>query len=299
MDLGNKYSVVSIIIIVIALLGTFLSKPEDKESYHKAIFSIFGIAVFFVWHFLNYFAAIDGWSELSTYIALAAIMIISALICVTPWLNRITLFPALGLVVLFIITMGLRFGMEIKLKNTIAEANGYFNKQSPFSRKETKIESSPYASELWRYTVDLPASWQKQKHESGLTYFVKFVAGKKLAELRPRCYSVSNVPVASADFSRSDRAEQTGVEWNKYCFIAEGQYQCLLKGKPVKADKDFVSRWLWSKTGKWDGYNLSLEFVFYQDDPSTMLEAEYISQSLAALPGSQPLESCITIMEWL
>ncbi|MDH5178662.1 MAG: hypothetical protein OEZ39_19965 [Gammaproteobacteria bacterium] len=295
----NLSTWLSILILIVVLAGTFIAKPADKESYRKAALSIFGIAVFFCWYYLEYYAGIARWSGLVTYLGLVVLIVAAGVLCVTPMLKRITTVPALLLLGLFLVSMFFRVGMDLPIKNRIAEVSGYFHTTNPFFLHGKPVTGLRHEIKDRGLVFNLPAGWVEKQHTSGMVYFEKRSADKLIAELRPGCFTKTDQPVAGADFGMSVLADSKTMDWYKYCFIGHDQYQCLIRGIALRAEQPYRIRWSWSKTRRKTAEQVTLDFVFYEKDERTLQEAEYISQSLAPLTGSTPVQNCIIPAAWL
>ena len=65
------------ILLISALILVYFIRPKDKQSYHKTILAIFGIAYFCIWRFLDYYFDIFTPVDMDKNTAFISLMVIT------------------------------------------------------------------------------------------------------------------------------------------------------------------------------------------------------------------------------
>jgi len=288
-----------VLLLIVALILVYFSRPKDKESYHKTILAIFGIAYFCIWRFLDFYIESFYPNESFKNIAFLSLMAIAFISGLLPWVIKITQTKAYAFVAIFAVSVLITFGFEKEIKNLIAEWGGYYDDAVPtlaLPSKENK--TTLYQYEAGGYSINVPGSWQKKTNESGLDYFIKQTKKNKSAELRPTCFHNTKItlPKIISNIIKSSRNQ--GLKTEKYCYKTNNALiTCFVRISGMD-ELNKNERWRWIATDKNQKQNMQLDFVFNGGVLKDKEEANAIIKSFKHIPLSEPLPFCTSSAEW-
>ncbi len=286
------------LLLIVALILVYFSRPKDKESYHKTILAIFGIAYFCIWRFLDFYLVSFYPEESFQNIAFLSLMAVAFISGLLPWVIKITQIKAYAFVALFAISVLITFVFEKEIKNVIAEWGGYYDDAAPtlvLPSKENK--TTLYQHEAGGYSINVPISWQKKTNESGLDYFVKQTKNKH-TELRPTCFHNTEITLAEIISNIIKTSRNQGLDTEKHCYKMDNTLlTCFVRNSGMdKSNKN--ERWRWITTDKNQKQNMQLDFVFSDVQLKDKQEASAIIKSFKSVPLSEPLPYCTSSAEW-
>jgi hypothetical protein len=288
-------------LLLIILIFYVFAKPKNPKYFRIAVGSIFGIAYFSVWRFIQYYAQIFEWSDTTVGISFAVLGIISALICCLPFILRINSIGAPILLATFLLTVLLSYSFEREIKFYIAERAGYFDDQNPVPLQNLGNDNSRrFVFKQGGYSINIPNTWSKHQYKTpDFPYFLLKNNKAKVAEFRPRCMHRSKLALPEMVFNLMT---QSGTEsqaiYNKQCFRWQDNYSaCLVRSKHVE-ETQTTTRWRWMAVNSEIQHGIELDFVIYNDTNSVRKQIEKMIGSVRVTTLPEPRPQCLTPAEW-
>jgi len=288
-----------VLLIAAGMALAYFSRPKDKKSYQIAILAIIGFAFFCIWRLTDYYIDIFYTDSNIKNISFFVLMLSVLLIGLLPSVRRISRNRAILLACIFVISVVLTFIFEKNIKNSVAVWGGYFdNPASQLTHSFKKESTQLYNHVTGGFTINIPESWQKKTHDSGLDYFELQGTSKTHAELRPRCFHNTDISIPEIvnNIFYWDQTHEFIVKKN--CFISSGNINnCFIRshgnGKNNKQEK-----WRWLVMDEFQRQNIELDFIFYSDNAQSRRDAEAIINSLVFKPLISPLPFCTSTVDW-
>jgi len=288
-----------VILLAIALILAYFTRPKDKHSYHKAILAIFGIAYFVIWRFLEYYLNVFFVDDTTKNIIFLSLISFTVIVSVLPWLTQISQIKSYVFVAFFFVFLLLTFTLEKNIKFYIAEWGGYFDDATPQLTQTSERDSGvKYHHESGGFTVALPKVWQKNSNKLGMDYFTWKDKNKKLVELRPGCFHNSELSMPEIMLNIFNYETAQGQRIEKQCFKAEAKFLiCFVRSIGNKEDGT-KEKWRWIVTELNQKQNIELDFLFYNNELQTREKAKAVINSLEIIPLSDPLPLCTSSIDW-
>lgn len=287
------------ILLILALILVYFIKPKDKQSYHKTILAIFGIAYFCIWRFLDFYFDIFTPVEIDKNTAFVSLMVITLIIGFLPWITRTTEIQSYAFVALFVLSIFLTFMFENNIKNVIAERGGYYNdSEYAFTDNTEKKKLNKFYYEAGGFSVEIPDSWEKQKNELGMIYFTKQKNNTKMAEFRPSCFHNSEFTMPEIINNIIETSLLQGFKTEKHCSIKNNSLlTCFIRNSDNK-ESESHERWRLLTMNIEQGQNMELDFVFEKNSVINKQVASSIISSFKSTALTEPLPFCARSANW-
>ena len=290
----------TVLLLSVALILVFVSKPSDRQSYHKAILAIFGMTYFIIWRFIAFYVDVFLLGESFKNIAFISLIVASVIISVLPWVTQIKQKPATALSFLFLISAFFSFAFEKDIKNHIAQWTGYFNQTAPvLNTILPTTDSKSFYLDAEGFSISIPETWKKKSNNSGLIYFEAQVENKKHIELRPSCFhnAETSMPEIITNILNHDKSNKLITDIQ--CFRqTEKLYACFIRSNG-KFDNGAMEKWRWIVMDKNQRQNIELDIIFYSNDTGMRRTAEAVIHSIKYKHLPDPLPTCKSTIDWL
>ena len=282
-----------ILLLLSVVLLLYFVRPHNNESYRIAVMAIVGFAYFIAWRFVQYLSEIYFWEESSRFLIYGLIGLIAILICITSLIRNIRNSHAIGLAVIFGVSVLFMLGLENTIKNQLSYYSGYYDDPKPQFAIYIKNKSvREFKHEYAGYGFNIPNDWLlKLEKGEQFPYFLHKENEFILTEFRPKCNFGNNIPLAEV-VSRVITSES-----QKQCFKwQENRNACLIK---IQDQNTKNSRWRLFVESLGDMQGAELDFIFYDNVDDEIKTAESIMHSLQFNKNYSVNFSCLGVADWL
>jgi len=282
-----------ILLLISVVILLYFVKPKNSENFRVAAMAIIGFAYFIVWRFSQYLSDIYFWEENTRFIVYTLIGLTATLICVLPGIRNIQRSSAIGLAVLFGVSVFAMFISENYLKNQLAIYTGYYDNPKPeFSVFQKNKQIREFKHEHAGYEFLIPSDWSLLSDKGKqFPYFMRKEHEKKQIEFRPKCNFDNDMPIPQAIH------EIISSENQKQCFKwDEKRNACLVKTKEENSEN---YRWRLFISSSAITQGAELDFIFYEKEKNGIEIVESIMSSLKFSKGYKSAFSCLGIADWL
>jgi len=286
------------ILLILGFILVYIIKPKDKESYRKTVLSLFGIAYFSLWRFIDFYLNIFPTTSIDKNIVFLFLIILVFIISFLPWVTRSTPVKAYSYIAVFVVSVVITFTFEREIKNIVADLGGYYHDpEYNFSDETNKSKVNTFYYKAGGFKLNVPTGWLNKTNDSGLVYFIQQSNNKKTAELRPRCFHNTDLTMPEIVNNIISTDKTQGAKTEKHCSIENKKLlTCFIRSNNTKSNMQ--ERWRWLVMNKENHQNAELDIVFYSNNVKNKQEVNKIISSFEMKTLAEPLPYCASTIEW-
>ncbi|MFK5914033.1 MAG: hypothetical protein QM484_06635 [Woeseiaceae bacterium] len=290
----------AIVLLIFVIISAFLFKKEKSPYVRIIIGSVFGMAFFSFWPITVFYIDIHHLRKTPLIIIYVIIAIFSLVLSYLLIYVKKEVLVSSVMFLLFIFSTIFSVLFESEIKNTVSINTGYFSDKEPANKIHYDTSSLKQRNNFTslNYTYSLHTDW-KIKIEKGPLFYYYILSGKdhNIAELRPKCFNTSNISLAEIVSKLYSVINTKKTDMNKICYKTGDEiYAC----KVIAIDaKKQVQRIRWYSMNTEIHYGIELDFLLYDNKPSTEEEIEKIIRSAKYNFKNDKDMNCLGLTEWM